>query len=65
MRCSYYNTLIIHRFNGRYNRMDSRRKHRHERICSHNPDVIFRNLRWANTRGELLKKFISIDSQNL
>lgn len=38
MRCPYCNTLIIHRFNGNYNRMDKKRKARHIRLCEEAPD---------------------------
>ena len=33
MRCQYCGKLIIHKFNGNYNRMDRKRKARHERHC--------------------------------
>ena len=38
MRCPYCNTLIIHKFNGNYNRMDRKRKARHMRHCDERPD---------------------------
>ena len=38
MRCPYCNTLIIHKFNGNYNRMDRKRKSRHMRHCDERPD---------------------------
>lgn len=37
MRCPYCNTLIIHKFSGRYNRMDRKRKDRHLKQCEENP----------------------------
>jgi len=38
MRCPYCNTLIIHRFNGRYTRMDRKRKAQHMRHCDERPE---------------------------
>lgn len=38
MRCPYCGQLIIHKFSGRYNRMDRKRKARHMRLCDERPD---------------------------
>ena len=37
MRCQYCRQLIIHKFNGNYNRVDRKRKARHERRCPERP----------------------------
>jgi hypothetical protein len=39
MRCPYCGKLIIHRFNGRYTRMDKKRKRRHMRVCDEKEEV--------------------------
>lgn len=38
MRCPYCHTLIIHKFNGNYNRLDRKRKSRHMRHCDERPE---------------------------
>ncbi|UBF23427.1 hypothetical protein HATV-3_gp77 [Haloarcula tailed virus 3] len=38
MRCPYCNKLIIHRFNGNYNRIDKKRKRRHMMLCDERPE---------------------------
>lgn len=56
MRCQYCNTLIVHRFNGRYNRMDRKRKRIHEQNCPENPNVKERKIQRKHAMARLMKR---------
>lgn len=58
MRCRYCRQLIIHRFNGNYNRRDRKRKYNHERMCKYNPNVREKEIHFAQLKANLLKTYL-------
>lgn len=61
MRCQYCHKLIIHRFNGRYTRMDKERKRQHMRLCRNTPRNILRDIGTGRKHAHRLREKISID----